>query len=119
MGIVGVRMAGRTVCRPSRHDRHHSQLRSTLAMFLPVPPQRSCARAWVEASLAVIQAGDEGYSVIIEVVDPVNHDPQDVEVIKFVNSFLRHRGDDNSPYPLFLTPSSLNSSFRPTHPPSS
>ena len=58
-------------------------------MFLAVSPQRSCARAWVKAATAIIEAGDEGYNVIIGVQDPVNHDECDHEVIKLVDSFLK------------------------------
>ena len=58
-------------------------------MFLPVSPQRSCARAWVKAATAIIEAGDESYNVIIGVEDPVNHDERDHEVIELVDSFLK------------------------------
>jgi hypothetical protein len=66
-------------------------------MYISISPQRSCALAWVEAGLALIREGDEGYNVIMEVEDPVNHNLQDVEVIKLVNSFLRDRGYGNFP----------------------
>ena len=34
-------------------------------MAILIPAQRSCARAWVEASLAVIDNGDEAYNVVM------------------------------------------------------
>ena len=66
-------------------------------MAIVVQTQRSCVRAWVEASRALIHEGDEGYNVLIEVTDPVIHDAQDVEVIKFVNDFLSQRGCGANP----------------------
>ena len=58
-------------------------------MYIPVPTQRSCARAWVAAALAIIEFHDEGYNVIIDVENPVVHDDQDSEVITVVDRFLR------------------------------
>jgi len=66
-------------------------------MAILIPTQKSCARGWVEASCALIREGDEGYNVIIEVTDPVNHDAEDVEVIKSVNTFLSERGCGANP----------------------
>src|SRR5258708_6059951 len=60
-------------------------------MFLAVSPQKSCARAWVEAATRLIDEGDECYNVIVDVEDPVNHDERDHEVINLVDSFLRGR----------------------------
>jgi thymidylate synthase len=58
-------------------------------MFLAVSPQRSCARAWVQAAAEIIKQGDESYNVIIGVENPVNHDERDDDVIKLVDSFLK------------------------------
>jgi thymidylate synthase len=66
-------------------------------MAIVVQTQRSCARAWVEASRKLIREGDEAYNVLIEVTEPVTHDAQDVEVIKFVNTFLCERGCGANP----------------------
>ena len=58
-------------------------------MYLPVPIQPSCARAWVKAAEAVIEAGGEGYNVVIDVENPAVHDAADNQVIGLVDSFLR------------------------------
>jgi hypothetical protein len=58
-------------------------------MYLPIPSQRSCARAWVSAALAVVEAGDEAYNVIIDMDQPTLHDAQDHAVISLVDQFLR------------------------------
>jgi hypothetical protein len=58
-------------------------------MYLPVPTQKSCAQAWVAASLAVVEAGDEAYDVIIDVDLPTVHAAQDHSVISLVDQFLR------------------------------
>ena len=39
-------------------------------MVLAIKQQSSCARAWVAAAEAVVNAGDEAYDVIIDVADP-------------------------------------------------
>lgn len=59
-------------------------------MYLPIPSQKSCARAWVAAALAIADAG-EAYNVIIDVDQPANHDVQDHAVISLVDCFLRDR----------------------------
>jgi hypothetical protein len=66
-------------------------------MAVAVLAQRSCARAWVEASLKLIEEGDDAYDVLIEIADPVTLDAQDVEVVKLVNSFLAARGCGENP----------------------
>ena len=58
-------------------------------MYLGVPTQKSCARAWVAAASAVIARGDESYNVVIDVEDPWNHDDNDNEVITLVDKFLK------------------------------
>ncbi|MBL8792478.1 MAG: hypothetical protein JNM56_01095 [Planctomycetia bacterium] len=58
-------------------------------MYLCIPTQRSCARAWVAAAAAVIQAGDDAYNVVIDVEDPSNHDDADNAAITLVDRFLR------------------------------
>jgi hypothetical protein len=57
-------------------------------MYLGIPTQKSCARAWVAAASAIIEAG-EGYNVVVDVVDPVTHDDKDNQVITFVDKFLK------------------------------
>jgi thymidylate synthase len=57
-------------------------------MYLPVPTQPSCARAWVAASLDVIARGDEAYNVILDVDDAFVHDEADNAAISHVNRFL-------------------------------
>ena len=57
-------------------------------MYLGIPSQKSCARAWVAAASAIIDAG-EGYNVVVDVADPVTHDDKDNEVITCVDKFLK------------------------------
>jgi hypothetical protein len=58
-------------------------------MYLGVPTQKSCARAWVAACTSIMGTGDEGYNVVIDVTDPVTHDDKDHEVITLVDKFLK------------------------------
>lgn len=58
-------------------------------MYRGIPPQKSCARAWVAASAALISSDDEGYNVVIDVADPITHDEKDNEVITLVDKFLK------------------------------
>ncbi len=58
-------------------------------MYSGIPTQKSCARAWVAAALKIIDTGDEGYNVVIDVADPITHDDKDNEVITLVDRFLR------------------------------
>lgn len=58
-------------------------------MYKGVPPQKSCAHAWVAACNAIINSGDEGYNVVIDVADPVTHSEKDNEVISLVDKFLK------------------------------
>jgi thymidylate synthase len=60
-------------------------------MYLNIPTQPSCGRAWVAAASAVIEAGDESYNVVIDVDDPTKFDERDNAVITLVDSFLRER----------------------------
>jgi thymidylate synthase len=63
-------------------------------MYLGIPTQRSCARAWVAAASGIIDNGDEGYNVVIDVEDPWNHDDQDNAVITLVDKFLKAHGEN-------------------------
>ncbi len=63
-------------------------------MYLGIPTQRSCARAWVAAASGVIDNGDEGYNVVIDVEDPWNHDDQDNAAITLVDKFLKAHGEN-------------------------
>lgn len=58
-------------------------------MYNSVPTQRTCACAWVAAATAIMDTGDEGYNVVIDVEDPCNHDDNDNAVITLVDKFLR------------------------------
>jgi thymidylate synthase len=63
-------------------------------MYLGIPTQKSCARAWVAAASAVIARGDEYYNVVIDVEDPWTHDDNDNAVITLVDKFLRERNEN-------------------------
>ena len=59
-------------------------------MFLGIPTQPSCARAWVAAASAISSAVD-AYNVVIDVDNPTKFDDQDNAVIRLVDTFLRDR----------------------------
>jgi len=59
-------------------------------MFLPIPTQPTCARAWVAAASAISSAID-AYNVVIDVDYPTKFDDQDNAVILLVDTFLRDR----------------------------
>jgi hypothetical protein len=56
--------------------------------------EKSCARAWLAACESIIATDDEGYNVVIDVADPVNHSAKDNAAITLVDKFLR-RYDQN------------------------
>ena len=58
-------------------------------MYIGIATQKSCATAWVAAASAIIDNGDEGYNVVIDVADPVTHDDEDNKVITLVDKFLK------------------------------
>lgn len=58
-------------------------------MYLAIPTERSCARAWVAAASAVKESGDEGYNVVIDVEDPCTHSVRENAVINLVDRFLK------------------------------
>jgi thymidylate synthase len=58
-------------------------------MYVPIPSQRSCARAWIAAATALVNEGGEAYNVIIDVDQPEVHDGQDNAIIASVDKFLR------------------------------
>jgi hypothetical protein len=60
-------------------------------VYLGIPTQSSCARAWVAAATAVMEKGDEGYNVVIDVENAAVHDQGDNTVITLVDRFLRER----------------------------
>jgi thymidylate synthase len=62
-------------------------------MYCGIPTKKSCARAWVAAASAIIETG-EGYNVVIDVADPVNHDDKDHEAITLVDKFLKLHGEN-------------------------
>src|SRR5262249_441479 len=97
MGPSRLRLAQRTLRDPTAENRRHFTLGGSAGMAIILPAQQSCPRAWVEACLALIREGGEGYNVLIEVTDPVTHDAQNVEVIKLVNAFLSERGCGANP----------------------
>jgi len=57
-------------------------------MFLAIPMQKSCARAWVAAATAVAEHG-EAYNVVIDVDRPADLDTVDHRAISHVDKFLR------------------------------
>src|SRR5262249_50042379 len=63
-------------------------------MYLGIPTQKSCARAWVAAASALIVHGDEAYNVVIDVEDPLTHDDHDNAVITLFDRFLKEH-DEN------------------------
>ncbi len=58
-------------------------------MYIGIPTQQSCARAWVAAASSIIKKGDEGYNVVIDVENPCDHDASDNAVITLVDKFLK------------------------------
>jgi hypothetical protein len=58
-------------------------------MYLPIPSQRSSARAWVVASAAVHAAGGEAYNVVIDIENPLAEDIADTAIIQAVDQYLR------------------------------
>lgn len=58
-------------------------------MYRAIPTERSCALAWVAAASDIIETGDEGYNVVIDVEDPCTHDERDNEAINLVDRFLK------------------------------
>jgi hypothetical protein len=54
---------------------------------------KSCARAWVAACKSIMGTKNEGYNVVIDVADPVRHDPQDNAAITLVDRFLKDHGE--------------------------
>jgi hypothetical protein len=58
-------------------------------MYLGIPTQKSCARAWVAAAAALIEAGDAAFNVVIDVASPDLHDSTDNEIITLNDRFLR------------------------------
>jgi len=59
-------------------------------MFLPIPTQPTCARAWIAAASAISKA-TEAYNVVVDVDDPTKFDDRDNAVITLVDAFLRDR----------------------------
>lgn len=51
--------------------------------------EKSCARAWAAACTSITGTRGEGYNVVIDVADPVNHDGKDNEAISLVDRFLK------------------------------
>jgi len=63
-------------------------------MYLGMPPQRSCAQAWVTAASELIDHHDEGYNVVIDVEDPLIHDEKDNAIITLVDAFLKQHNKE-------------------------
>ncbi len=59
-------------------------------MYLAVPTEKSCARAWAAAATAIMQAR-EAYNVVVDVEDAVSHDDVDQSVISAVDEFLKEK----------------------------
>ena len=59
-------------------------------MYIPIEPQLSCARAWLEAVQAVdVRPGHEAHNVIIDIGDPLVGSASDSAIVDAVDSFLR------------------------------
>jgi len=58
-------------------------------MYLSIPSQKSCARAWVAAATALIKAGGATFNVVIDVSSPDAHDSTDNEIITITDRFLK------------------------------
>ena len=58
-------------------------------MYLAIPTERSCARAWVAAASAIIGTRDEAYNIVIDVEDPCTHSDMDNAAINLVDKFLK------------------------------
>jgi thymidylate synthase len=58
-------------------------------MYRGVPPQKSCAQAWVAACQEIVLTRDEGYNIVIDVANPFTHGDKDNEVITLVDKFLK------------------------------
>jgi len=58
-------------------------------MYLAIPTERSCARAWVAAATALVERRDEAYNVVLGVEDPFTHSVRDNAVINLVDTFLK------------------------------
>lgn len=65
-------------------------------MYLPVPSQRTCARAWAAAAAALLEARGEAFNVIIDVAEPNQSDSADEEIVARVDSLLR----EHDAYPI-------------------
>lgn len=63
-------------------------------MYLGIPTEKSCARAWVAAASALIDHGDEAYNVVIDIEAPVTHDNDDNAVITLADRFLKEHDED-------------------------
>ena len=58
-------------------------------MYVGIPTQVSCARAWVAAATALIDAGDVGFNFVIDVEVPDVHDNTDNAIITLADRFLK------------------------------
>ena len=64
-------------------------------MYRGIPPQKSCAQAWVAACESVMLTHNQGYNVVIDVEDAFNHSEKDNEVISHVDKFLKSHEKTN------------------------
>jgi hypothetical protein len=59
-------------------------------MYLPIPSQYTCVRAWLAAVTTVHNMnGHEAYNVVIDIENPIERTEGDEQVIELVDSFLR------------------------------
>jgi thymidylate synthase len=58
-------------------------------MYEPIPPNPTCARAWLAAAATVKAAGGEAYNVVIDIADPLAEHSVDIAIIEKVDRFLR------------------------------
>jgi thymidylate synthase len=62
-------------------------------MYLPIPPQPDCVRAWREAvRLADQQPHHEAHNVVIDILDPVANATMGNPVVQEVDAFLKAKG---------------------------
>jgi hypothetical protein len=60
-------------------------------MFIPIPPQKTCASSWLAAVSVLNSKPDrEGFNVVIDTEDPLLVElPTDAKIIDLVNEFLK------------------------------
>ena len=58
-------------------------------MYLPIPPQKTCAAAWLRAVEALdATQGHEAQNVVLDVAEPLRQTPADENVVQILDAFL-------------------------------